>query len=121
MPRGSLSAVLAVCRRATIELVSRPIQGKPHYDEILALAQSRLEDVTERLTAAIARGYLDHIDEEHRARDSEMYGPAATVTAMGRSPDLQETAEVARVEALAAPRLSTGAAWLPARPPFQAA
>src|SRR5437667_5491565 len=85
LPLESLIEVLAVYRRATMELLSRPIQGKPHYDEIIALAQSRLEDVSERLTTAIARGYLDHIDEEHRARESEMYGLAATVTAMGRS------------------------------------
>src|SRR5881409_2841549 len=55
LPLESLIDVLAVYRRATIELISRPIQGKPHYDEIIALAQGRLEDVTERLTAAIAR------------------------------------------------------------------
>jgi len=112
LPLESLIDVLAVYRRATIELISRPIQGKPHYDEIIALAQGRLEDVTERLTAALARGYLEYIDEEHRARESEMYGLAAIVSAMGRSLDLAETAEVALVESLAALRLSTGAVWL---------
>src|SRR5438309_8081599 len=112
LPLGSLIDVLAVYRRATMELLSRPIQGQPHYDEIINIAQGRLEDVTERLTTAIARGYLDHIDEEHRARESEMYGLAAIVTAMGRCLDLLETAEVALVEALAALRLSTGAMWL---------
>jgi diguanylate cyclase (GGDEF)-like protein len=119
LPLESLIDVLAVYRRATIELLSRPIQGKPHYDEIIALAQGRLEDVTERLTTAIARGYLDHIDEEHRARESEMYGLAAIVTAMGRSLDLTETAEVALVEALAALRLSTGALWLRERSSYK--
>ena len=119
LPLESLIDVLAVYRRATIELISRPIQGKPHYDEILALAQSRLEDVTERLTTAIARGYLDHIDEEHRARESEMYGLAAIVTAMGRSLDLVETGEVALVESLAALRLSTGAMWLRERSTYK--
>ncbi len=112
LPLELLIDVLAVYRRATIELLSQPIQGKPHYDEIIAIAQGRLEDVTERLTTAIARGYLDHIDEEHRARESEMYGLAAIVSAMGRSLDLGETAEVALIEALAALRLSTGALWL---------
>src|SRR5216110_672075 len=119
LPLEWLIDVLAVYRRATIELLSRPIQGKPHYDEIIALAQSRLEDMTERLTTAIARGYLDYIDEEHRARESEMYGLAAIVTAMGRSLDLQETAEVALVEALAALRLSTGAVWLRERSSYK--
>src|SRR5207237_10598524 len=119
LPLESLIDVLAVYRRATIELLSRPIQGKPHYDEIIALAQSRSEDVTERLTAAIARGYLDYIDEEHRAREIEMYGLASIVTAMGRSLDLNETAEVALVESLAALRLSTGGLWLRERSSYK--
>jgi diguanylate cyclase (GGDEF)-like protein len=112
LPLESLIDVLAVYRRATIELLSQPIQGKPHYDEIIALAQSRLENVTERLTTAIAQGYLDHIDNEHRARENEMYGLAAIVSTMARSLDLMETAEVALVESLAALRLTTGAIWL---------
>ena len=119
LPLESLIDVLAVYRRATIELLSRPIEGKPHYDEILAIAHGRLEDVTERLTTAIARGYLDHVDEEHRARESEMYGLAAVVTSMSRSLDLSETAEVALVEALAALRLSTGAIWLRERSTYK--
>jgi diguanylate cyclase (GGDEF)-like protein len=121
LPLESLLDVLAVYRRATIELLSQPIQGKPHYDEIIALAQSRLEDMTERLTTAIARGYLDYIDEEHRARESEMYGLAAIVNAMGRSLDLTETAEVALVESLAALRLSTGGLWLRERSTYKVA
>jgi len=119
LPLESLIDVLAVYRRVTMELLSRPIQGKPHYDEIIALAQSRLEDVTERLTTAIARGYLDYVAEEHRARESEMYGLAAIVSAMSRSLDLRETAEVALVESLAATRLSTGAVWLRERSSYK--
>ena len=115
----ALIDILAVYRRATIELLSRPIQGQPHYDEIIALAQSRLEDVTERLTTAIARGYLDHIDEAHRARENEMFGLAAIVTAIGRSLDLGETAEIALVESLAAMRLSAGAVWLRERSSYK--
>src|SRR5690348_5257040 len=112
LPLEAMIDVVAVYRRATLELLSRPIEGKPHYNEIVSIAQGRLEDVTERLTSAIARGYLDHIDEQHRVRESEMYGLAAIATAMGRSLDLLETAEVALVESLAALRLSTGALWL---------
>jgi diguanylate cyclase (GGDEF)-like protein len=119
LPLELLIDLVAVYRRATIELLSRPIQGKPHYDEIIAIAQGRLEDVTERVTTAIARGYLEHIDEEHRARESEMYGLAAIVSAMGKSLDLGETAEVALVEALAALRLSTGALWLRERSSYK--
>ena len=119
LPLELLIDVLAVYRRATMELLSRPIQGKPHYDEIINIAQGRLEDVTERLTTAIARGYLDHVDDEHRARESEMYGLAAIVTAIGRSLDLSETSEVALVEALAALRLSTGGLWLRERSSYK--
>ncbi|HYM97786.1 MAG TPA: sensor domain-containing diguanylate cyclase, partial [Candidatus Sulfotelmatobacter sp.] len=119
VPLESLFDVLAVYRRATIELVSLPLQGSPRHDEIFSLAQSRLEDVTERLTTAIARGYLEHVDEQHRARESEMYGLAAIVTAMGRSLDVSETAEVALIESLAAMRLSTGAVWLRERSVFK--
>jgi len=35
LPLEWLIDLLAVYRRATIELLSRPIQGKPHYDESL--------------------------------------------------------------------------------------
>jgi diguanylate cyclase (GGDEF)-like protein len=119
MPLESLIDIVAVYRRATIELLSRPLQGRPRYDEIYGLAQSRLEDVTERLTALMARGYLEHLDEEHRTRESEMYGLATIVTAMGRSLDISETAEVALVEALAGMRLSTGALWLRERSTYK--
>ncbi|HKB18505.1 MAG TPA: sensor domain-containing diguanylate cyclase [Candidatus Dormibacteraeota bacterium] len=119
LPLESLIDTLAVYRRATIELLSRPIQGQPHYDEIVNIAQGRLDDVTERLTTAIARGYLDQVDEQHRARESEMYGLAAIVTAMARSLDLSETAEVALVEALAALRLGTGGLWLRERSSYK--
>lgn len=115
----SLLDLLAVFRRATLELVSRPLQSSERYDEIVAVAQSRLEDVTERLTASLARGYLEHLDEEHRMREGEMYGLASIVTAMGRSLDIAETAEVALVESLTALRLSTGALWLRERSSYK--
>jgi diguanylate cyclase (GGDEF)-like protein len=119
LPLESVIDVLAVYRRATLELLSRPILGHARYDEVIALAQSRLEDVTERVTTTIARGYLDHIDEEHRARESEMFGLAAVVTAMSRSLDLSETAEVALIEALAALRLTTGVLWMRERSSYK--
>jgi diguanylate cyclase (GGDEF)-like protein len=119
VPLESLIDVLAVYRRATIELISLPLVDSPRRDEIFALAHSRLENVAERLTTSIARGYLDHLDAEHRARESEMYGLAAIVSAMGRSLDILETAEVALVESLAALRLSTGAIWLKERSSFK--
>lgn len=119
VPLESLIDVLAVYRRATIELISLPLQGSPRRDEIFAIAQSRLENVAERLTTSIARGYIDHVDAEHRARENEMFGLAAIVSAMGRSLDIAETAEVALVESLAALRLSTGAIWMRERSSYK--
>src|SRR5713226_2133294 len=119
VPLESLIDVLAVYRRATIELISVPLRDSPRRDEIFALAQSRLENVAERLTTLIARGYIDHLDAERRARENEMFGLASIVSAMGRSLDIMETAEVALVESLAALRLSTGAIWVRERSSFK--
>ena len=112
VPLETLLDVFAVYRRATVELITRPLEGTPRRDEIFALAQSRLEDVIERLNTSIVRGYLDRLDSEHRSREGELYGLAAIVTAMGPSLDVTETASVALVETLAALRLTAGALWL---------
>jgi diguanylate cyclase (GGDEF)-like protein len=111
----SLIDTLAVYRRVTMELITLPLRGSRHRDEISALAQSRLEDVTERMTTWIAGGFLEHLDSEHRARENEIFGLATIATSMGRTLDVSETAEVALVETLAALRLSTGALWLSLR------
>jgi diguanylate cyclase (GGDEF)-like protein len=119
VPLESLIDVIAVYRRATIELISLPLLESPRRDEIFALAQSRLENVAEQLTASIARGYIDHLDAKHRATETEMVGLAAIVSAMGRSLDVAEIAEAALVESLAAFRLSTGAIWTRERSSFK--
>src|SRR5258705_10848146 len=74
VPLETLLDVFAAYRRATVELITRPLEGSPRRDEIVALAQSRLEDVVERLNTSIVRGYLDHLDAEHRSREGELYG-----------------------------------------------
>jgi len=117
----SLIDVLAVYRRATIELLAQPLEGQPHRDEVLALAQSRIEDVVERLTSSMARGYLDHLEEEHRNRENELYGLAAIAAIMGRSLDIGETADVALAETLAAFGLDAGAIWLRERATYRLA
>jgi diguanylate cyclase (GGDEF)-like protein len=119
VPLESVIDMLAVYRRVTIELVAQPLEGGERRDEIVALAQGRLENVVERLTSSTARGYLDYLDAEHRAREAELYGLAAIVTAMARSLDVAEAAEVALVEALASLRLSAGAIWLRERATFK--
>jgi diguanylate cyclase (GGDEF)-like protein len=115
----SLIDVLAIYRRATVELLSQPLEGQAHRDEVLALAQSRIEDVVERLTSSMARGYLDHLEEEHRNRENELYGLAAIAAIMGRSLDIGETAEVALAETLAAFGLDAGAIWLRERATYR--
>src|SRR5712671_1555156 len=76
LPLEALIDVVSIYRRATIELVASPLDVSRRRDEVMAIAQRRLEDVVERLTSRIAQGYLDHLDAEHRARESELYGLA---------------------------------------------
>lgn len=121
VPLESLIDVLAVYRRATIELIAQPLEGQANKDEILTLAQSRIEDVVERLTSSMARGYLDHLEEQHRNRENELYGLAAIAAIMGRSLDIGETAEVALAETLAAFGLDAGAIWLRERASYKLA
>jgi diguanylate cyclase (GGDEF)-like protein len=119
VPLETLLDMLAVYRRATIELITQPIEGTIGRDEIFALAHSRLEGVIERLTTCVVRGFLEHLDAEHRTRESELYGLAAIVTSMGRSLDMNETAEVALIETLAALRMTAGALWSRERATFK--
>src|SRR5438445_210582 len=95
VPLEALIDLLAVYRRATIELISQPIEDATQRDEIVPLAEHRLEDVVERLTTCVVRGYLEHLDAEHRTRENELYGLSAVVTSVGRSLDVGETSEVA--------------------------
>jgi diguanylate cyclase (GGDEF)-like protein len=119
VPLASLIDVVSVYRRATIELLAGPLEASPRRDEIFAVAQRRLEDVVERLTSCIAQGYLDHLEAEHRARESELYGLATIVTAMVRSLDLVESAQIALIESLTALRLNAGAVWLRERATYK--
>jgi diguanylate cyclase (GGDEF)-like protein len=115
----ALIDALSIYRRATIELISAPLDISRRRYEIMAIAQRRLEDVVERLTSRIAQGYLDHLDAEHRARESELYGLATIVTAMVRSTDTVESAEIALIESLTALRLNAGSVWLRERASYK--
>jgi len=81
VPLESLIDELAVYRRATMELISTPLMESSRRDEIVALAQSRLEDVTDHLNQAIAAGYLASVEARHPQRSCL----AAAVSVMGRS------------------------------------
>ena len=119
VPLESLFDIASIYRRAALELIAGPLVLSLRRDEILALAQRRLEDVVDRLTSRLAQGYLDHLDAEHRAREGELYGLAAIVTAMARSLDLAESAQVALIESLTALRLNAGAVWLRERASYK--
>ena len=119
VPLEAVIDAVSIYRRATIELIAAPLDLSRRRDEILAIAQRRLEDVAERLTTRLAQGYLDHLDAEHRARESELYGLAAIVTAMVRSSDTVESAEIALIESLTALRLNAGAVWLRERASYK--
>ena len=119
VPLEALIDVVSIYRRAALELVTAPLEDSRRRDEIMSLAQRRIEDVVERLTSRIAQGYLDHMDAEHRAREGELFGLAAIVTAMARSLDLVESAEVALIESLTALRLNAGAVWLRERASYK--
>jgi diguanylate cyclase (GGDEF)-like protein len=115
----ALIEVVSIYRRATLELIAAPLEASRRRDEILTVAQRRLADVVERLTSRIAQGYLDHLDAEHRARESELYGLATIVTAMVRSTDTVESAEIALIESLTALRLNAGSVWLRERASYK--
>lgn len=119
VPLEALIDVVSIYRRAALELIAGPLETTGRRDEILTIAQRRLEDVVDRLTSRLAQGYLDHLDAEHRAREGELYGLAAIVTAMVRSLDLVESAEIALIESLTALRLNAGAVWLRERASYK--
>jgi diguanylate cyclase (GGDEF)-like protein len=119
VPLEAVIDLVSIYRRVALELIAGPLEVSRRRDEIFALAQGRLEDVVERLTSCIAKGYLDHLDAEHRAKESELYGLATIVTAMVRSLDPVESAEVALIESLTALRLNAGAVWLRERASYK--
>jgi diguanylate cyclase (GGDEF)-like protein len=119
VPLAAWMDVVSIYRRATIELIGGQLEISRRRDEILAIAQRRLEDVVERLTAFIAQGYIDHLDAEHRVREGELYGLAAVVSAMVRSLDVVESAEIALIETLTALRLNAGSVWLRERASYK--
>jgi diguanylate cyclase (GGDEF)-like protein len=77
----------------------------------LLLAQSRLGDVVEHLNSSFIRGYLDFTEARHRARQSELHGLYHIASALGRSLDVTEIAEVGLRETLKVLRLQAGALW----------
>src|SRR5260370_5659943 len=102
---------LAGFRRSVMARVTEELGGQQIADEVLLLAQSRLGDVVEHLNSSFIRGYLDYTEKRHRARQSELHGLYHIASALGRSLDVTEIAEVGLRETLKVLRLQAGAVW----------
>jgi len=79
---------------------------------VLLLAQSRLGDVIEHLNSSFIRGYLDYTETRHKARQTELHGLYHIASALGRSLDVTEIAEVGLRETLKVLGLQAGAVWV---------
>ena len=112
VPLESLMEGLAVFRRSVIASVTGELGGSEYADEVLLLAQSRLGDVIEHLNSSFIRGYLDYTETRHRARQTELHGLYHIASALGRSLDVTEIAEVGLRETLNVLGLQAGAVWV---------
>ena len=112
VPLDSLIEGLNVFRRSVVARVTEEVKGNDHADEVLLLAQSRLGDVIEHLNSNFIHGYLDYTEIRHRARQSELHGLYHIASALGRSLDVAEIAEVGLRETLKVLGLQAGAVWI---------
>src|SRR6266566_3811149 len=110
IPLESVMEGLAVFRRSVMARVTEEVAGHDYADEVLLLAQSRLGDV-EHLNSSFIRGYLDYTEARFDARQSELNGLYQIASALGRSLDVTEIAEVGLRETLKVLRLQAGAVW----------
>jgi diguanylate cyclase (GGDEF)-like protein len=112
IPLESLMKAMAIFRRTVIARVTSEIADSPYADEVVLLAQSRMGDVLEHLNASFIRGYLDYTETRHQARQTELHGLYHIASALGRSLDVTEIAEVGLSETLQVLNLQAGAAWV---------
>src|ERR1700716_2042809 len=112
IPLESVMEGLAVFRRSVIARVMEEMAGNEYADEVLLLAQSRLGDVVEHLNSSFIRGYLDFTEAKHKARTTELHGLYHIASALGRSLDVTEIAEVGLRETLKVLHLQAGAVWV---------
>src|ERR1700682_3818159 len=112
IPLESLTEGLAVFRRSVVARVTEELAGSAHSDEVIGLAQGRLGDVIEHMNSSFIRGYLDYTEARHRARQSELHGLYHIASALGRSLDVTEIAEVGLRETLKVLGLQAGAVWV---------
>jgi len=111
-PLEALMEAMAIFRRAVIARITAEMNGSPYSDEVVLLAQSRLGDVLEHVNSSFIRGYLDYTEARHQARQTELHGLYHIASALGRSLDVTEIAEVGLSETLKVLNLQAGAAWV---------
>ena len=112
IPLESLMEAMAIFRRTVIARVTAEMAGSPYADEVALLAQSRLGEVLEQLNSSFIRGYLEFAEARHQARQTELHGLYHIASALGRSLDVTEIAEVGLSETLQVLQLQAGAAWV---------
>ncbi len=112
VPLESLMEGLAVFRRTVVARITEELGDTPYSDEALLLAQSRLGDVVEHMNSSFIRGYLDFTESKFRARQTELHGLYHIASALGRSLDVTEIAEVGLRETLKVLGLQAGAVWI---------
>jgi len=112
IPLESLMEAMAIFRRAVIAKIASEVGPSPYADEVVLLAQFRLGEVLEHLNASYIRGYLDYTEARHQARQTELHGLYHIASALGRSLDVTEIAEVGLSETLQVLDLQAGATWV---------
>jgi diguanylate cyclase (GGDEF)-like protein len=112
VPLESVTEGLNIFRRSVLARVTEDVKRNELPEDVLQLAQSRLGDVIEHLNSSFIRGFLDHTEIRYRARQSELYGLYHIASALGRSLDVAEIAEVGLRETLKVLGLQAGAVWI---------
>lgn len=112
IPLEALMEGLAIFRRTVIARVAEEAAGSVDSGNINRQAQARMDDVIEHLNSSFIRGYLDYTEARHIARQTELHGLYHIASALGRSLDVAEIAEVGLRETLQVLRLQAGAVWV---------
>jgi diguanylate cyclase (GGDEF)-like protein len=112
IPLEALMEGLSVFRRSVVARVTEEVSASEYSGEVIGLAQVRIDDVIEHLNSNFIRGYLDYTEARYSARQSELNGLYHIASALGRSLDVTEIAEVGLRETLQVLRLQAGAVWV---------
>src|SRR5258707_13366684 len=105
-------AAVVIFRRALIAGMAADMAGSPLADEVVLLAQGRVAEGIEHLNPSLIRRSLDYTEARHQARQQELHGLYHIASALGRSLDVTEIAEVGLSETLQVLNLQAGAAWV---------